>query len=79
MKPFQHPDVFESRHIGPDHEEINEMVKLCGINSLDQLIDQTVPKNIRLKNKLKLDDALSEHEFIARINRLAQRNKIYKN
>ena len=30
MKSFQHPDVFESRHIGPDHDEINEMVKLCG-------------------------------------------------
>ncbi|MEO8231418.1 MAG: aminomethyl-transferring glycine dehydrogenase [Ignavibacteriota bacterium] len=78
MKPFQHPDVFESRHIGPDHEEINEMVKLCGVNSIDQLIDQTIPKNIRLKNKLKLDEALSEHEFIARINELAKKNKIYK-
>lgn len=79
MKSFQHPDVFESRHIGPDHEEINEMVKLCEVSSIDQLIDQTVPKNIRLKNKLKLDNALSEHEFIARINELAKKNKIYKN
>ncbi len=78
MKPFQHPDVFESRHIGPDQKEINEMVKLCGVDSVDQLIDQTIPKNIRLKNKLKLDDALSENEFLARINELAQKNKIYK-
>ena len=31
MKPFQHPDIFESRHIGPNQEEINEMVKVCGV------------------------------------------------
>jgi glycine dehydrogenase len=78
MKPFQHPDIFESRHIGPNHEEINEMVKLCGAASLDQLIDETVPKNIRLKNKLKLDDALSEYEFINKISQIASKNKIYK-
>ena len=37
------------------------------LNSIDQLIDETVPKNIRLKNKLKLDEPLSEYEFIKRI------------
>jgi glycine dehydrogenase len=78
MKPFQHPDIFESRHIGPNREEINEMVKVCGANSLEQLIDETVPKNIRLKRKLNLDGALSEHEFIKKINYLASKNKIFK-
>ena len=78
MKYFDHPDVFESRHIGPDNDEINEMVKDCGANTLDQLIDEIVPKNIRLKNKLNLDEPLSESEFIKRINFLASKNKIYK-
>ena len=78
MKYFDHPDVFESRHIGPDNNEINEMVKDCGANTLDQLIDEIVPKNIRLKNKLNLDEPLSESEFIKRINFLASKNKIYK-
>ena len=49
MRSFQHPDVFEQRHIGPNADEIKEMVKLCGVNSIDELIDETVPASIRLK------------------------------
>ena len=78
MKSFQHPDIFESRHIGPNQDEIIEMVKVCGVNSIDQLIEETVPANIKLKNKLKLDDPLSEYEFINHINNIASKNKIYK-
>ena len=78
MKPLQHPDIFESRHIGPNQDEIIEMVKVCGVNSIDQLIEETVPANIKLKNKLKLDDPLSEYEFINHINGIASKNKIYK-
>lgn len=78
MRYFQHPDVFESRHIGPDTDEINEMVKLCGVNSIDQIIDETIPAVIRLKNKLKLDEPLSEFEFVNHISKIASKNKIYK-
>ncbi|HCY76453.1 MAG TPA: glycine dehydrogenase (aminomethyl-transferring) [Ignavibacteriales bacterium] len=78
MRSLNHPDVFESRHIGPTSDEINEMIKLCGVNSVDQLIDETIPKNIRLKNKLNLDDPLSEYEFVKHINILADKNKIFK-
>jgi glycine dehydrogenase len=78
MKSFQHPDVFEQRHIGPNTDEINEMVKLCGVNSIDELIDETVPASIRLKNKLKLDTPLSEFEFINQLNAIASKNKVYK-
>ena len=78
MKSFQHPDVFEQRHIGPNTDEINEMVKLCAVNSIDELIDETVPASIRLKNKLKLDEPLSEFEFIHHLNTIASKNKVYK-
>jgi glycine dehydrogenase len=78
MKSFQHPDVFEQRHIGPNTNEINEMVKLCGVNSIDELIDETVPASIRLKNKLKLDAPLSEFEFVHQLNTIASKNKVYK-
>ena len=78
MKALQHPDIFELRHIGPNQEEINEMVKVCGVNSIDQLIEETIPAEIRLKNKLKLDEPLSEYEFIHQINIVSSKNKIYK-
>ncbi len=78
MQSFQHPDVFESRHIGPSTDEINEMTKLCGVNSVDELIDQTVPANIRLKNKLQLDEPLSEFEFVKHLKSIAEKIKVFK-
>lgn len=78
MQSFQHPDVFESRHIGPSTDEINEMSKLCGVNSVDELIDQTVPANIQLKNKLQLDEPLSEFEFVKHLNSITEKNKVFK-
>jgi len=78
MQSFQHPDVFESRHIGPSADEINEMTKLCGVNSVDELINQTVPATIRLKNKLQLDEPLSEFEFVKHLKGIAEKNKVFK-
>lgn len=78
MKPFQHADVFESRHIGPNNDEITEMLKQCKVDNIDHLIDETVPASIRLKNKLNLDEPLSEIEFIKHLNSIASKNKIYK-
>ncbi len=78
MQSFQYPDVFESRHIGPSTEEINEMSKLCGVNSVDELIDQIIPANIRLKNKLQLDEPLSEFEFVKHLKSIAKKNKVFK-
>jgi glycine dehydrogenase len=78
MRRFEHPDRFKSRHIGPDENEIIQMTKACGVNSLDELIDQTVPKNIRLENKLNLSESLSEFEFTNKIKEIAAKNKIYK-
>ncbi len=78
MKNFKHPDIFEHRHIGPDQNELTEMLNTCGVSSLDVLIDETIPKEIRLKNKLNLDASLSEPEFIKHLNYLALKNKVYK-
>ncbi len=78
MQSFQHPDVFEYRHIGPSTDEINEMTKLCGVDSVDELINQTVPANIRLKNKLQLDQPLSEFEFVKHLKGIAEKNKVFK-
>ena len=61
---LSHPDKFENRHIGSSESEISRMIKICGVESLDQLIDQTIPEQIRLKNSLNLSPPVSEHTFI---------------
>ncbi len=71
-------DVFADRHIGitPDEEAI--MLHKIGVESLDDLIDKTIPANIRPKEAMKLTgDALSEYAFAKHIGELAAKNKIY--
>jgi glycine dehydrogenase len=70
-------DKFVSRHIGPREEDIQEMLKVIGVQSLDELIDQTVPANIRLENPLNLPDGLTEREYFRKILKLAKKNKVF--
>ncbi len=69
---------FADRHIGLTEADINEMCQAVGVQSVQELIDQTVPKNIRLKQPLPLDEPLSEYEFAAHISELAKKNKVYQ-
>lgn len=69
---------FASRHIGPDSQQIKEMLRAVNAGSLDELIDQTIPAKIRLKKPLDLPAALSEHQFLGDFRKLADRNKLYK-
>jgi len=71
-------DSFKLRHIGPRENDHNEMLNTIGVNSLEQLINQTIPDNIRLKNSLALDEAMSEQEYLEHIQELAIKNKIFK-
>ena len=71
-------DSFALRHIGPREEEIQEMLQAIGAESIEQLIDQTVPRDIRLKEALNLAPAMSEYEFLNHIHALGAKNKIYK-
>ena len=70
-------DKFVSRHIGPREEDIKEMLKVIGVQSLDELIDQTVPANIRLKKPLNLSNGLTEREYFRKILKIAQKNKVF--
>jgi glycine dehydrogenase len=70
--------MFIKRHIGPHDEEISEMTAMIGVNSIEELIDKTVPKNIRLNTALNLPDGMSEYEYYKRIKKIASKNKIYK-
>jgi glycine dehydrogenase len=69
---------FISRHNGPRAEEIKKMISKIGISSVDELIDQTVPKAIRLKESLKLAPGLNEYEYLNHLKTIGCKNKIYK-
>ncbi len=69
-------DQFSSRHIGVTNpDELNEMLAVIGVKSVDELIQQVIPQSIRLKKPLALAPAMSEYEFAAHIRSLAERNR----
>lgn len=75
---FDHPDRFINRHIGPNDHETELMLREIGVNSIEELIDKTVPKSIRLKNELSLEKEVTENEFLAELWSIAQKNTVAK-
>ena len=71
-------DTFARRHIGPDAAEVAEMLDVLGIDSLDALIDATVPEAIRLDQPLNLPGARGEAEVLAELSNLAGDNEVYR-
>ncbi|WP_438972357.1 aminomethyl-transferring glycine dehydrogenase [Polaribacter sp.] len=69
---------FQLRHIGPNKKEQEHMLKAIHADSLEQLINETVPDNIRLKNDLDLAPAMSEYEYLSHIKELSEKNKVFK-
>ncbi|RKD92771.1 aminomethyl-transferring glycine dehydrogenase [Mangrovibacterium diazotrophicum] len=70
-------DKFVTRHIGPRAYEIQEMLEKIGVSSLQELIDQTIPENIRLEKPLQLEDGLTERQYFRKILALAKKNKVF--
>ncbi|HDZ06975.1 hypothetical protein LCGC14_0051670 [marine sediment metagenome] len=71
-------DVFALRHIGIRDEDLNTMFKTVGVENLEQLIFETIPEHIRLKEPLKLDEPMSEHKFLAHTEALSKKNKVFR-
>lgn len=71
-------ELFEKRHIAPNDAATAEMLKAVGVKTLDELIDQTVPSKIRLKQPLQLPAAKSEFDYLANLKQTASKNKVYK-
>ena len=69
---------FQIRHIGPNTAEQKEMLSAIKADSLEQLIFETIPDDIRLKNGLDLAPAMSEYEYLNHINELGAKNKVFK-
>jgi glycine dehydrogenase len=71
-------DRFADRHIGPSADEISSMLQTLGLDSLDALIDKIVPKSIRRTDTMAIDEALTEHESLAAMKAMADKNRILK-
>ena len=71
-------DAFALRHIGPRENDLNHMFKTIGVESFEQLIYETIPDDIRLKNDLNLDAPMTEYEYLNHIQELGKKNKVFK-
>tara|TARA_R110000787_G_scaffold8495_4_gene28683 strand:+ start:3760 stop:6609 length:2850 start_codon:yes stop_codon:yes gene_type:complete len=69
---------FAQRHIGPRKSDLNKMLNTIGVNSMNDLIGQTIPDDILLKEKLSLKKAMSEQEYQEHNNLLSAKNKLFK-
>jgi len=69
---------FIKRHNGPKDNEVKEMLQAIGFNSLDELIENTVPSSIRKKKALELEKPMNEHEYSNHIKEISQKNKLFK-
>ena len=70
---------FSDRHIGISKADEKLMIDYLGLSNINQLIDETIPDEIRLENDLSLDEAQSESEYSNHIYQLSQKNKYFKN
>ncbi len=70
---------FEQRHNGPSNDDVRQMLEVIGVSSLDELIDKTVPSNIRMKDGLSLGAPQTEAEFLSQLRTVASKNKVFKN
>ena len=69
---------FSDRHIGPRANDIIEMLKEVNASSLNQLIDETIPKKIHLRREMNLPEAFSESRFVEHMQAVAKKNKNYR-
>ncbi len=74
----QYRDSFNDRHNASERDTA-AMLKEIGVASVEQLIDETIPQNIRLKEKLNLPAAMTEVELLRHVSGIAAKNKIFKN
>uniref|UniRef100_A0A8C7LUB2 glycine dehydrogenase (aminomethyl-transferring) n=1 Tax=Oncorhynchus kisutch TaxID=8019 RepID=A0A8C7LUB2_ONCKI len=71
-------DDFAERHIGPGERDKREMLDVLGLESIAQLIEDTVPESIRIQRSMKMDDPLCENEVLERLQKIASKNKVWR-
>ncbi|MGV6815372.1 MAG: aminomethyl-transferring glycine dehydrogenase [Phycisphaerales bacterium] len=70
--------IFPSRHIGPRDHDGQAMLQAIGLDSLDELIDQVVPADIRLDGDLDLPSARTEYKLWHVLRKIAEKNKLFR-
>uniref|UniRef100_A0A8C8MFX9 glycine dehydrogenase (aminomethyl-transferring) n=1 Tax=Oncorhynchus tshawytscha TaxID=74940 RepID=A0A8C8MFX9_ONCTS len=71
-------DDFAERHIGPGEREKREMLDVLGLESIAQLIEDTVPESIRIQRSMKMDDPLCENQVLEHLQKIASKNKVWR-
>ncbi|HET6443837.1 MAG TPA: aminomethyl-transferring glycine dehydrogenase [candidate division Zixibacteria bacterium] len=71
-------DKFIDRHIGPKAGDIQQMLRELDVSTLEELVDQAVPRVIRMEGKLDLPEAMSESEILADLLQLAEANEVFR-
>ena len=70
---------FIKRHIGPSEEDQSKMLQYIGYKSLEDLMENTVPEKILLKDELKIDQPMSENDALKKLKSISKKNKIFRN
>lgn len=78
MKNIRSHEQFVDRHIGPSSQDLEQMLSTIGVAHLDQLIDETVPAEIRKKDALNIPDAETEQAYFRSLKQIAAKNKVCK-
>lgn len=69
---------FSDRHIGPDADEQSAMLATLGLSSVNELVDQIIPGSIRMPEELAMEPGRPEHEALAELQGIAQRNQVFR-
>ena len=69
---------FSKRHLGPTENDVAAMLNEIGLNSIDKLIEKTIPESIRSTSKLGIGDGLDEFSYLKKTKEIADKNKVYR-
>ena len=79
IPPFLQPhDTFARRHIGPDEEDVREMLSTLGLDSLEALVEETLPAGIRMQGEIEVGPPRGERELLAELHQSARRNRVMR-
>ncbi len=74
----QQNNEFQSRHIGPNATDTQQMLETIGIESVESLINETVPTAIRMEHEIDVPAAISEFEYLTELKKVAAKNKVFR-
>ncbi len=78
LRELENQDAFIDRHIGPNDQEIGQMLETLGFSTLEEMTDAIVPGKIKSTAGLELPSSMTEVDAIAKIRAVADRNKVYR-